>query len=98
MRRPTVPDDVRKQAEEIVSRFNETEIRDPRHFYVARCRGAFLYLDRYRQKKNIGYAMLPVGHAALGGTVSVDIPGTGVRRATIVPRPFVDPKKDIPKS
>jgi aminomethyltransferase len=51
-----------------------------------------------RLKKNIGYAMLPVGHAALGGTVSVDIPGTGVRRATIVPRPFVDPKKDIPKS
>ena len=51
-----------------------------------------------RLKKNIGYAMVPAAHAAQGTALSVDIPGAGIRRATVVPRPFVDPKKDIPKS
>jgi hypothetical protein len=27
----------------------------------------------------------------------VKIPGVGERRATVVPRPFIDPNKDIPK-
>jgi hypothetical protein len=30
--------------------------------------------------------------------VSVAIPAVGERKATVVPKPFVDPKKDIPKS
>ena len=51
-----------------------------------------------RLKKNIGYAMVPAAHAVQGGVLGVEIPGAGVRRATVVPRPFVDPKKDIPKS
>ena len=51
-----------------------------------------------RLKKNIGYAMVPAAHAAQGTALTVDIPGAGARRATVVPRPFVDPKKDIPKS
>jgi aminomethyltransferase len=51
-----------------------------------------------RLKKNIGYAMVPAAHAAQGSVLSVDIPGAGVRRATVVPKPFVDPNKDIPKS
>jgi aminomethyltransferase len=51
-----------------------------------------------RLKKNIGYAMVPAAHAAQGGVLGVEIPGAGVRRATVVPRPFVDPNKDIPKS
>ena len=51
-----------------------------------------------RLKKNIGYAMVPAAHAAQGTALSVDIPGAGIRRATVVPKPFVDPKKDIPKS
>ena len=51
-----------------------------------------------RLKKNIGYAMVPVAHAALGTPLSVTIPGVGVRRATVVPRPFVDPQKAIPKA
>jgi len=51
-----------------------------------------------RLKKNIGYAMLPAAHTALGTALTVIIPGAGSRKATIVPRPFVDPKKEIPKT
>jgi aminomethyltransferase len=51
-----------------------------------------------RLKKNIGYAMVPVKYAALGTELRVKIPGVGERRATVVPRPFIDPKKEIPKS
>jgi aminomethyltransferase len=49
-------------------------------------------------KKNIGYAMLPVEHAELGTELSVAVPDSGERKATVVPRPFVDPDKDIPKT
>ena len=50
-----------------------------------------------RLKKNIGYANVPVKHAKLGTTLTVQHP-SGPRRATVVKKPFVDPKKDIPKS
>ena len=51
-----------------------------------------------RLKKNIGYAMMPAACTALGTILTVTIPGAGTRKATVVPRPFIDPKKDIPKS
>ena len=51
-----------------------------------------------RLKKNIGYAMLPSAHNAVGTVVSVALPGAGERQATVVPKPFIDPKKEIPKS
>ena len=51
-----------------------------------------------RLKRNIGYAMLPLAHTALGTRLTVNIPGAGTRKATVVPRPFVDPQKEIPKS
>ena len=51
-----------------------------------------------RLKKNIGYAMMPAACTAPGTILTVTIPGTGTRKATVVPRPFIDPKKDIPKS
>ncbi|HTL06428.1 MAG TPA: glycine cleavage T C-terminal barrel domain-containing protein [Gemmatimonadales bacterium] len=51
-----------------------------------------------RLKKNLGYAMLPTAHSAHGSVVSVEVPEAGERRATVVPKPFVDPKKEIPKS
>jgi aminomethyltransferase len=51
-----------------------------------------------RLKKNIGYAMLPVASAALGTPLTVAVPGAGERKAKVVPRPFIDPKKEIPKS
>jgi aminomethyltransferase len=50
-----------------------------------------------RLKKNIGYAMVPVEHAALGTRLVVSIPESGDREATVVPRPFIDPQKAIPK-
>jgi aminomethyltransferase len=51
-----------------------------------------------RLEKNIGYAMVGVEHAQLGTRFAVEIPDVGERQATVVPRPFVDPEKTIPKS
>jgi glycine cleavage system aminomethyltransferase T len=51
-----------------------------------------------RLKKNLGYAMLPVDRTALGTAIKVEIPGAGSRAATVVAKPFVDPKKEIPKA
>jgi aminomethyltransferase len=50
-----------------------------------------------RLAKNIGYAMLPLAHAALGTALRVGVPGEGERQATVVPIPFVDPAKEIPR-
>jgi aminomethyltransferase len=50
-----------------------------------------------RLRKNIGYAMVPVAHTSLGTPLRVEIPALGSRRATVVGKPFVDPKKEIPK-
>ena len=51
-----------------------------------------------RLEKNIGYAMLPVEHGALGTQLTIAVPGVGDRPATVVRKPFIDPKKEIPKS
>jgi glycine cleavage system aminomethyltransferase T len=51
-----------------------------------------------RLEKNIGYAMLPIEQTALGTTLTVDVPSIGERQATVVPKPFVDPTKEIPKA
>ncbi len=50
-----------------------------------------------RLEKNIGYAWLPIEHTELGTRLTVETPD-GDREATIVPLPFVDPEKQIPKS
>jgi len=50
-----------------------------------------------RLDRNIGYAMVPTAAAELGTRLSVATP-KGERGATVVPRPFVDPDKAIPKS
>jgi aminomethyltransferase len=50
-----------------------------------------------RLRKNIGYAMVPVEHATDGAKLVVTTPA-GEARATVVPRPFVDPAKEVPKS
>jgi aminomethyltransferase len=50
-----------------------------------------------RLERNIGYAWLPVGEAALGNRVTVETEH-GRRAATVVPMPFVDPGKHIPRS
>ena len=50
-----------------------------------------------RLDKNIGYAWLPIelaGEAPPSRSASPD----GEREATVVPMPFVDPGKQIPKS
>ncbi len=50
-----------------------------------------------RLKKNLAFAMVHVAHADLDTELTVLLPETGPRSATIVPRPFVDPDKEIPK-
>ena len=51
-----------------------------------------------RLDKNLGYAMLPIEHAKLGNQIAVMVEDSQPRSATVVKKPFVDPKKDIPKS
>ncbi|MGZ5151901.1 MAG: glycine cleavage T C-terminal barrel domain-containing protein, partial [Burkholderiales bacterium] len=50
-----------------------------------------------RLTKNIGYAMLPIEHAALGTRISVDTPD-GERNAIVVTMPFIDPTKALAKA
>ncbi len=50
-----------------------------------------------RLEKNIGYAMVPIEQAGLGTELTVDAP-SGETTATVVRKPFFDPKKEIPKS
>jgi aminomethyltransferase len=49
-----------------------------------------------RLEKNIGYAMVPIELAELGTELEVEIEGES-REATVVAKPFIDPKKEIPK-
>jgi hypothetical protein len=44
--RKTIPDDIKKRADEIVRRFNATVIKNADCYYVARYKGSYLYLDR----------------------------------------------------
>jgi aminomethyltransferase len=50
-----------------------------------------------RLKKNIGYAMVPAAYSSPGAELTVAVPGAGERRAAVVPKPFVDPGKEIPR-
>jgi glycine cleavage system aminomethyltransferase T len=47
-------------------------------------------------EKNIGFAMLPIEYAELGRKYEVETP-SGKQWATTVPKPFIDPNKEIPK-
>jgi aminomethyltransferase len=47
--------------------------------------------------RNIGYAMVPVARAAEGSALTV-VTEEGERDAGVVPMPFVDPAKQIPKT
>jgi len=50
-----------------------------------------------RLHKNIGYAMVPLEHAALGTSLKVDT-AEGERSAVVVAMPFIDPAKAVAKS
>lgn len=50
-----------------------------------------------RLKTNIGYAMVQMEYAAVGSELTVQTPG-GERAAVVVEKPFIDPKKEIPKT
>ncbi len=42
----SIPKEIKQQVDDIVKRFNESKIQDPRCFYIPRYRGKFLSLDR----------------------------------------------------
>jgi len=50
-----------------------------------------------RLERNIGYAWVPIELAELGTRIEVETP-LGTAPARVVPMPFFDPKKDIPKA
>lgn len=50
-----------------------------------------------RLRRNIGYALVPIRHTEVGTKFPVQS-HTGMRTATVVPRPFIDPRKETPKS
>jgi len=50
-----------------------------------------------RLQKNIGYALVPAEYSQPGTRLEVQAP-EGARGATVVPMPFIDPKKSIAKS
>jgi len=49
-----------------------------------------------RLDKNIGYAMVPIEYADLGTDLEVETPGERTS-AVVVQKPFIDPRKEIPK-
>ncbi len=49
-----------------------------------------------RLEKNIGFAMLPIEHADMGNKFEVETQH-GRTWAVTVPKPFIDPKKEVPK-
>lgn len=51
-----------------------------------------------RLDSNIGYAMLPMELTALGTELEVTVPDAGRRQARVVQKPFIDPKKELPKA
>ena len=51
-----------------------------------------------RLGKNIGYANVLVDYAELGTELTILIPVADERKATVVPKPFVDPGKKIPNA
>ncbi len=51
-----------------------------------------------RLSKNIGYVMVPAAHGELGTHLTIAVSDGHERWATVVPRPFVDASKEIPKS
>ncbi len=50
-----------------------------------------------RLQKNIGYAWLPIPLTKLGTEIEIETPA-GSRKAIVVKKPFIDPKKETPKS
>ena len=50
-----------------------------------------------RLQKNIGYALVPIEYADLGTELTVK-KDTGEVTATVVRKPFIDPKKETPKT
>jgi len=73
----------------------------PEHWPVKTDRGVIGKLTALamspRLEKNIGYAWVPIEHSKLGTRLTIVTPA-GDREALVVKKPFIDPKKELPKS
>jgi hypothetical protein len=47
MSKQAIPEQIKKQADEIVKAFNKKVLKDANHYYTTRYKGSYLYLDRY---------------------------------------------------
>ena len=47
MPKQSIPEEIKQQADETVSAFNQKVIKDPNRFYVTPYKGRFLYLARF---------------------------------------------------
>jgi hypothetical protein len=46
MSQNSIPEQIKRWANEVITQFNEDVIRDPNLYYLARYKGRYLYLDR----------------------------------------------------
>ncbi len=46
MSKPSIPEEIKKQVEEMVAAFNQKVIKNPNYFFAPWYRGRYLYLDR----------------------------------------------------
>ncbi len=49
-----------------------------------------------RLKRNIGFALVPISYAQVGTELTAQLRGAEVA-VRVVPKPFLDPRKEIPK-
>jgi len=47
MSKQVIPEQIKKQADEIVKGFNKKIVGDANYYYITRYKGSYLYLDRY---------------------------------------------------
>jgi glycine cleavage system aminomethyltransferase T len=50
-----------------------------------------------RLEKNVGFALVPIEHADVGSKFTVLTDRRGATDAVVVPKPFIDPRKETPK-
>jgi hypothetical protein len=51
-----IPDEIKAQVEEIIRDFNLKVLKGPNCYYVARYKGNYLYLDRYKCGRVVQFA------------------------------------------
>ena len=80
----------------LIDKFTRGPIRDQTSVLIAP-QSPRPYLDLTYQLLGIGFALVPVQQSELGTKLTVRTAARGEIDAVVVPRPFIDPKKETPK-